>query len=57
MVMITPAEFEDEMKRIAEIQDLELKHKSADELMCSALDDNGYSSGVKIFKEMSKWYS
>ena len=55
--MITPAEFEDEMKRIAEIQDLELKHKSADELMCSALDDNGYSSGVKIFKEMSKWYS
>ena len=57
MVMITPAEFEDEMKKIAAMPDLELKHKSADELMCSALDDNGYSSGVRIFREMNKWYS
>lgn len=57
MVMITPAEFEDEMKKIMATGNTELGHIAADELMCQVLDENGYSSGVKIFKSLSKWYA
>ena len=57
MIMITPAEFEDQMKRIKMSGETELGHIAADELMCQVLDENGYSSGVKIFKDLSKWYS
>lgn len=57
MIMLTPAEFEDEMLKISEITDDEdLRHQKADDLMCMALKDNGYISGVKIFEEMPKSY-
>lgn len=48
MIMITPAEFEDEMRRIAKKGDLD----EAITLMCEALIDNGYSSGIKILADM-----
>lgn len=57
MTMLTPAKFEDEMKKLMETKDLEGRHKAADELMCKALSDNGYEVGVKVFEEMEKWYS
>lgn len=57
MVMITPAEFEDKMKTISSNSDMDLAHRAADELLCDALCDLGYESGVKIFKEMNKWYA
>ena len=59
MVMITPAEFEDEMKRISDSsrESTEMAHISADKLMCDVLRDNGYESGVKLFEQMNKWYS
>lgn len=58
MIMITPAEFEDEMKRISNSgSGQEINHIAADELMCKVLEENGYSVGVKVFKDMSKWYS
>lgn len=57
MIMITPAEFEDEMKKIYNSGETELGHRAADDLMCQILDENGYSAGVKIFKNLSKWYA
>jgi len=57
MIMITPAEFEDQMRKIKLTGDTELGHRAADDLMCEVLEENGYSSGVKIFKDLSKWYS
>ena len=59
MVMVTPANFEDEMKQIKERYSLDkdAMHRAADELMCQALIDNGYASGVKVFEEMPKWYA
>lgn len=57
MIMITPAEFEDQMKKIMATGNTELGHIEADDLMCKVLDENGYSAGVKIFKSLSKWYA
>lgn len=57
MVMVTPAEFEDEMKKLLENRSIEDRHIKADKLMCKALRDNGYSVGVKVFEDMEKWYS
>ena len=57
--MITPAEFERRMAKIAEWNkhDEESSHGDADDLMCEVLDQLGYSAGVAIFKNMSLWYS
>lgn len=56
MLMITPAKFEDEMQKIKMSGDTELGHQAADDLMCQVLEENGYGAGVKIFKDLSKWY-
>lgn len=55
--MITPEEFSQEMKRIAEIDDQETGHVKADELMLLVLRQLGYGDGADIFDKMSKWYS
>ena len=62
--MITPAEFEDEMREIAnKVTDVsvdyheEEAHGAADDLMCEVLKDLGYTKGVEIFERMPKWYS
>lgn len=57
MIMITPAEFEDEMRKLSNDFDQEHKHRKADELMCEILNQFGYSVGVEIFNNMNKWYS
>ena len=48
MIMITPAEFEDEMKKYAETKDKD----AAITLMCNALIDNGYGAGVEVLAKM-----
>ena len=56
-MIITPARFEDEMKRINETADGEVeRHKKADALMCATLVSLGYATGVKVFHKMEKWY-
>ena len=57
MLYVTPAEFEDEMKKIADTDDPETSHVAADELMCKVLVAHGYEAGVKIFENMRKWYA
>lgn len=52
MVMLTPAEFEDKMRQIKEIGFRSGEPDAAEKLMCEALEDNGYSAGVKIYKDM-----
>lgn len=57
MIYVTPAEFEDEMKKLANMVDMEASHVAADELMCKVLVAHGYEAGVKIFENMRKWYA
>lgn len=54
---ITPAEFQDEMNRLAEDDDTEMRHAFADEMMCKILCQFGYEIGVGLFKKMEKWYA
>ena len=54
--MITPAEFEDQMKEIDMMTDVWMKHVAADSLMCDALKDLGYVAGTRIFENMDKQY-
>ena len=53
----TPKEFAEKMRQLAENGDPEADHIKSDELMCQLLTSLGYGEGVKIFKEMYKWYS
>lgn len=60
---MTPEEFAKKMKEIAEskdykkFRDSENLHMEADMLLCRVLIELGYIDGVKIFKEMEKWYA
>lgn len=54
---ITPNEFLEGMKQIAEIDDTERSHIEMDELMCKLLVSLGYEDGVEVFKNAIKWYS
>ena len=58
-MIITPAEFEDAMKKIAENEtgNTEGAHIAADDLMCEILISFGYEAGVRLFKGMHKWYA
>ncbi len=53
----TPKEFAEKMYQLAESGDAEADHVKADELMCQLLTSLGYGEGVKIFRDMYKWYS
>lgn len=53
----TPKEFAEKMYQLAESGDAEADHVKADELMCQLLTSLGYGEGVKIFRDMDKWYS
>lgn len=57
MIMITAAEFERKMKKIAEIEDDENRHKKADDLLCKTLKSLGYEAGVEIYERIGKWYA
>ena len=39
------------------IPDPEFAHVAADALMCQALTDLGYGKGLKVFRDMYKWYA
>lgn len=52
MIMLTPAEFEDKMRDIKETGFRSGDPYAAEKLMCEALEDNGYSAGVRVYKEM-----
>ena len=54
---MTPEEFAEAMKEIAESDDPECAHSYMDDLMCQFLDDLGYEEGVKIFLDAEKWYA
>jgi hypothetical protein len=50
--MITPAEFEDRMLKIAEKGDLSSALAQVHLLMSDTLDDLGYAAGIRVFREM-----
>ena len=52
--MITPAEFEDRMKKISSEEDEVNRYQEAMLLMCDTLRCNGYEAGLNVFKEMTK---
>ena len=53
----TPKEFAEKMYQLAGSGDEEADHVKADELMCQLLTSLGYGEGIKIFRDMDKWYS
>jgi hypothetical protein len=50
-------EFSNKMNKCVALQDEEISHIKADELMCDALRRLGYHNGVDIFESMHKWYA
>lgn len=50
--MITPAEFEDRMRKIAEKKDMSSALAQVHLLMSDTLDDLGYAAGVRLFRAM-----
>lgn len=54
---MTPEEFADAMKKIADNGDTEYDHRDADDLMIKVLTSLGYGEGAEIFDCMDKWYS
>ena len=56
--MISPKEFAEEMKRIAEEStDEEKCHIEMDDYICDVLRQLGFGEGVAIFIDTPKWYS
>lgn len=49
--------FANRMRRLSEMDNPEIAHFEADILMCKLLTELGYDEGVKIFKNMFKWYA
>lgn len=65
---ITSEEFSSRIKIIAgydsanenwmdKYRDHEHDHRVADDLICEILESLGYSEGIKIFKDMTRWYA
>lgn len=59
---MTKEEFYHEMLALEEtyatiLDDKELFHTKADELMCKLLIELGYGQGVEVFLDTPKWYS
>jgi hypothetical protein len=55
--IITPEEFAEEMRGLAEHQDPLWRHDEADRLLCRTLRQLGYGKGVDSFITMPKRYS
>jgi len=55
--IMTPKEFTEKMKALAEKYDEEEFHIAADRLMGDLLTSIGYGEGVKVFEKTPKWYS
>lgn len=55
---MTPEEFKDKMKKIVDNSgDLEQDHILADDLLCLALQELGYSAGLELYHDLEKWYA
>ena len=56
---MTPGQFLTAMERIRDNPegDEEQNHIEADDIMCAILERLGYADGVKLFREMHKWYA
>jgi len=55
--VLTPDGFKMEMRRLSGCKDQEVRHQVADNVMCDILKELGYEEGVRIFRDMRKWYS
>lgn len=55
--VMTPDEFKEKMKLIADKGDIEKGHVEMDSLMCDLLVMLGYEDGIKIFDSIEKWYA
>lgn len=55
--IMTPKEFTEKMKALAEKYDEEEFHVAADHLMGDLLTSLGYGEGVDVFEKTPKWYS
>lgn len=54
---MTKSQFLRKMKKAAKLNDIEMRHKRFDELMCRQLKSFGFEDGIKIFELSEKWYS
>ena len=56
--MMTPEEFAAKMREIDKDNrlDVEQAHSLADKLLCDALREWGFSVGVDIYEDMTRWY-
>lgn len=57
--IMSPEEFAEAMRRRCNDHegDIEMQHWHMDQLMLELLDALGYSEGVDIFMNTSKWYA
>lgn len=53
----TPEELAEDMRRIAEYGDQELRHIVMDGALTGVLEKLGYTEAVEIFENTSKWYA
>lgn len=54
---IDPEEFFHRMLKISSSDDQEENHGEADRLLCQVLAQLGYGDGVRVFRNMAKWYA
>jgi len=55
--MMTPDEFEEEMRKRSDADWVDTDHMRMDELMCELLRSLGYGKGVEVFEGTQKWYT
>lgn len=53
---MTPKEFEQKMREIANEWNAEDRHYEADCLMADLLKELGYSAGIEVYDEFDKYY-
>ena len=56
-IPMSPAEFKEEMLKISENGDIEVRHGDADTLMATVLRELGYQDGIDIYDDMEMWYA
>jgi hypothetical protein len=50
-------DYMEQIKQIAEIDDVEDRHIEADTLLCKILENEGYKEIAEIFRNMHKYYA
>ena len=55
--VLTPQEFAEKMKSLAEKESVQCRRMDMDNLMCETLKALGYEEGVEIFENTDKWYA